>query len=891
MTKRILAIVLALVLSLSVLSVEAFAAIDSGTVTGSQSGSTISLSWTAPEGGADYYEVSVSIGNTKIVTNSRVKTTTYGPVNVSASGSYDLVVNAYKNNAAAPVAIYTGTVNVFIEQTSTSGGITVTSATASSVTVSWSKQPGVTSYHVVYNDGTNHYIDVADVTSATINVAYSNLRSVTVSAGDNSSYGTAFGSWTNSGVTSPVPSTPTTGSVVLVNGILSWNATGAGVTYIVYANNTRVTETTATSLNVSNYLTYGVTFYVYAGQVATPFLVGTASYTGSSSGLGTVGSVYASNGNIYWTGNGSTYYTIYMYSGNGYGLITSATYNAVGNYYGSQSAEVASWVSRYASGYSTVYFTVTGSNGASIGSTDYNVYYGSGGYNNGLGTGLGSTNGLRATVNSNGVVTVTWNTVSGANYYYVYGSNGGSTISTITGTPVYSFNWTYGNTASISITAGTSVSNGVSIGTVNIAANGAVTYGTVGGNLGSVGTAVGTGNGNYVNGNNCSLTVGSTTTSVYWNGVADAVQYIVQYTNNDTNQSFNNPSYSGTAATINLGRDNCTSFTVNIIAITRNNTNGQIIGSATYTGSKTSTATKSEYDNLTLTLSGSSTIVSWNAVSGARGYVLYFTRIGGQAADEYFTSTNSYTLSGVGTRLGYELRVLAILSDGRNQHVGSAIHVAGDAYPSAGSTTTTPAQTTSVYVTNFKGTASQTTVSLSWSAASGNPTYELWYKKASASTWKKLGTTSKKAATVSKLSANTAYEFKIIANGRESGILKLSTTSSGTNTATAADPVEAGTASNLPVITSTAGSTGSFTVNWNPVKDADTYQVWVHQEGVDVTADGKQTYRRKATVTGTNATISGLSAGTYRVRIKASKDGGKTYTGLTDCAYVTVTVK
>ncbi len=810
MTKRILAIVLALVLSLSVLSVEAFAFESLNFVTAAQSGKTISLTWNAPSGGAaDYYLVDISTGTTTVVSQARVTTTAYTSANLSASGTYTAIVDAYKSGVR--VATYSGTVDVFIEQTSTSGGITVTSTTASSVTVSWSKQAGVTSYHVVYNDGTNHYIDVADATSATINVAYSNLRSVTVSAGDNSDYGTAFASWTNPGSSSPssVPSTPSTSGNVWISGnTLYWNAVAGAYSYTV-SQSGLVALPNATNLTTTSYViptdyqrtgaTFVVTAYNFYGTSIGD--VGYAVY-GYNNGIGGVntGSVYASNGYLYWPGNGSQSYTISMYSGNGYGLITSATYNASGNYYAQQSAEIYSWISRYAGNYTTVYLTVTGANGSTVGSTTYSIYYN--GYTGG----------------------------------YVGGYNNG---------------------------------------------------------LGAVGSAVGSGTGNYVYGQNCSINVGATSSAVSWGGVGNVLYYVVQYTNNDDKTNQQLTIYNGTTYTnVPLGYNNCNSFTVNIVAVTGSGVNGgQIIGSATYTGSKTSTATKSEYDKLTLTQSGSSTIVSWNAVSGARGYVLYFTRIGGQAADEYFTSTNSYTLSGVGTRLGYELRVLAILSDGRNQHVGSAIHVAGDAYPSAGSTTTTPAQTTSVYVTNFKGTASQTTVSLSWSAASGNPTYELWYKKASASTWKKLGTTSKKAATVSKLSANTAYEFKIIANGRESGILKLSTTSSGTNTATAADPVEAGTASNLPVITSTAGSTGSFTVNWNPVKDADTYQVWVHQEGVDVTADGKQTYRRKATVTGTNATISGLSAGTYRVRIKASKDGGKTYTGLTDCAYVTVTVK
>ena len=112
--------------------------------------------------------------------------------------------------------------------------------------------------------------------------------------------------------------------------------------------------------------------------------------------------------------------------------------------------------------------------------------------------------------------------------------------------------------------------------------------------------------------------------------------------------------------------------------------------------------------------------------------------------------------------------------------------------------------------------------------------------------------------------------------------MTISPSATSTKVVVADDPEGVETVTEYPVIQSAEGGNGTATIKWSAVEDAEEYKVYFATQG-------SNKYSSKATVDGTAVTIKGLDKGTYKVRIKALVDGE--WTALSDCDYVTVTVK
>ena len=799
MSKRILAVVLALVMAMSLLTVNVFALTDftiqCTSSDAANNAKTVTAEWNKNNGtNADYYLVTVTKGSETLPGQKDVKVKDEKPAGkyqhiftASTSGTYVVTVYAYKDGNASPIGSGQQSIDIFIPQTLTgSNGLKLVSTSNNTVDVTWNAIAGAASYYIewTYVNGKNETTGGnADVPSAksTLSLDISSIRSFKVYQGTQNSHLTtvhASGAWNGgtTGSTGTGSQYSTTGSVSYSNGYLSW--TGANyVTIVVNAGYQYVTSYTAqgTSTYFANALSSAVS--------ANPYSV----------------------------------ITVYVYSGN-----------------------------------------YTGSNANLLGTLTYNGYsYG------GFGYGLNIT--CTPYVQS-GYIAVAWSPVSGAASYVVnYSVNGSASQSQYASGTSYNIPWSYGQQVTINVWAQNS--NGLTIaqsGNAVVSATGTVSY--------SGGGYAGVTGGNAVSGNNCVLYVGSSSTSVQlYSGYTVGSTYALVTVNGSTQQPivvYSNP------FTINVGSN--TSFSVIVY-------NGSsVIAQASYTATSSSASSllnsnsKTSYTRgITLKAKNSSTTtVSWDAVPNAAYYEYNYLRTGIGSVITATTTKTSFDVP-FGKAVGFEVIVYAYVNN-RPKEVGEALHIAGDNVEAANavnsSSSNSSSSKVSAYVTGLKGTVGKSgSITLAWNAASGNPNYEVWYKKSTASTWKKVYTTSGRALKVNKLSNGTSYDFKVVANGRDSGILTM-TIGTTSSTKTAPDPEGVGTTTSaVPVITSISGGNGSITVSWSPATGATKYQVWVNQAGTT-------TYTKKATVDGTSATITGLKAGSYKVRIKASKDGTTWYT-------------
>ena len=822
MAKRILAIVLALALSLSLLSVEMFAEDVTASATREDGKSIITVTYGGCKGATSY---TVSLyrkgSNTPVQSKTGLTTANDGQGTNTvqftglSGGTYSADVIAY----AGQRSIGQKTTNeVDIPVTGGSGSYTVeATGTTGNVKVSWtaytlaSGESGEVTYEVEYNSKDT----------------------------DGKSKGAQLATPQNNG------------------------------------------KNTYVDLTLGSDVLTSVTVYYKVGSAARKQLT-SMTVSGSTTNPGTSQTVWIdySTGYLRWINSGARPHYVKA-------TVVGGVYLPEQGPILDGSISISSLVSMYPN--STIYFEVfagasSTSGGISIGSATYYPYGNLGGYPGGYyPPNYGYSSGINVNVNtSTRSAVVSWTSVPGAASYTVIYVRRGQTYNDYLTSATTSAQYSYEGGATFTVQY---TYNGMSytLGSASVSDSGYVTYGVD--NQNYYGNS-----GNYITGQNCALNVGATSSTVTWQPYNGAISYSVLYTNNTTGTNQATQPSPSTTATIPLGYNNSTSFTVTIIYYGYGMQAGGYVGTVSYSGNfsnnnnnnNNNNYTSSYTKNLTLTQKSSSqTRVSWNAVSGASYYTVIYSRLDLNLPVEQPVAATYFDMP-LGKSNSFAVEVYAYTTAGRMVAVGEAVHLAGDSFDNKpqSSTTTTPA-----YVTNFKGTSGNTKISLSWNAASGNPTYTVYWKRTSDSSWKKLGTTSKKAVTVTGLVNGRSYDFKITANGKDSGILTLAPQASGSKVATATDPDGNNTSSKVPVITSATGGSGSITVNWNGVTGAKSYQVWVAVNGSNI-------YNHKATVSGTSATIKGLAAGTYKVRVKASTDG-KTWPTLAEASsdYVTVTVK
>lgn len=283
----------------------------------------------------------------------------------------------------------------------------------------------------------------------------------------------------------------------------------------------------------------------------------------------------------------------------------------------------------------------------------------------------------------------------------------------------------------------------------------------------------------------------------------------------------------------------------------KNNTN---IGKGTvtvkgkngYSGSvkKTFKILPNKVTGVKATAGSDSVKLSWKAVKGATHYQVYMYEDGSWVRKTN-TKSLSYTVDGLKSGATYTFKVRAFKKVSGTYYTGSFSS-------SVKATTTLPAPK------NFKATADEDSITLSWSKVSKANYYQLWIHDGDS--WSAVST-SKNKYTFSDLKSSVTYTFRVRAY-----IKSGSTKTYGAYTSKIKSSTSIGAVTSLDVSDIT---TDSAVLSWKKVTGADSYTVTLTDE------NGKDT---SYTTAKTSYTLASLDAGTvYTVKVKAYSESSDKY--------------
>ena len=887
MTKRILSAILAVVLVVTSLAVPVFGATPAGAqLNKDESSNKLTLTW-SPVEGAKIYQVSffkdgVTVNSTTVTVsgsedNTAAKcTVTYTP---SVGGNYTAQVSAKEVANGAQLALYTSN-SISIPLTgSGSGGLQITSS-GNITNLSWNNDGYSVHYYVEYTTSegkSGFYVDAAqgDKTTTTINTALNDIKSIVIYkanvAGD--AYSGTLATWTNNGSSTGGNTGSSSGVQIQGNinvsvsgskGVVTWGAVPNASAYTVTISNNSGSypqrfgpSTTSATFDYYSNMAYNI--IVSATVNGQSSVIGVAEIAAGSGGSSIGGTVVAtrpsSNSSsvfLQWTGNSAPY--LITYSASGYG--SQMTQVATTNYITLNCDPNYSWV-----------FTVSSlTNGSVVGYAALNRGSSSSSNNSGS---IGTTGSLTISRGLNSSV-VSWPSVSGATGYIVTYKSSSASYSSNQFVSSTSFTVPYGSSETWTVTVQALYGNQtITVGSATVTPSGITQGGS-------------TSSSNTTQGNNCTVTSYDNYAVLSWSGTGRAPYTVIYYLNGNTTNG-QMISTNSTSIQLNISRS------YSYVAIVLDSQNRQVAyvsvkgSTSTGGGSTSGDITKTEIVNLTATpKNGWQTTISWNRRSDAVAYIVMYGLLGATASEDTQVIATSVDIP-FSSSIGYQVYVYALTSTGRTYEVGHIYNVPG----STGSTDND--DDVKDYPTNFKATSGNKKITLSWDAADGASSYTIYYRRATSSKWLRAGTISKTAVNITGLTNGVDYEFKVTANGNDSGIVEIAPSATTSTTVIARDPADDNddvtVSDEISLISVTSTSRGTITATWTPVSGATSYRVYV-AEGAS------STYRNKGTFTGTTAVISGLNSGkTYKVRVLKLPVEGDTATALAACDYMQVTVR
>ena len=328
--------------------------------------------------------------------------------------------------------------------------------------------------------------------------------------------------------------------------------------------------------------------------------------------------------------------------------------------------------------------------------------------------------------------------------------------------------------------------------------------------------------------------VTDTSAVLSWTAVAGAEGYSVEKLD-ASKWSAIGTTAATTYTVTNLNADSSAQFRV--VAYYKSGAN-TVYGIASSPVTATTTITKT--DKVTATVAGSDSVkVTWSAVAGATGYTVFYSTNNKSWKSVTATKT-SVTLTKLSPNTKYYIKV--------------------QAYKKSGSTTVKGPDSATVDATTLLATpvlkassADSATVKLTWNKLSGASGYVL--EKYDGKKWVAVKTTTATSFTVTKLKANTTYQFRVkgyVKSGSKnvysaySTVLKVSTAPTKTSKVTA----------------KTAGS-ATIKVTWKKVTGATSYRVYYSTNN----KSWKSVTSKK-----TSVTLSKLSANKkYYIKVQALK--------------------
>ncbi len=311
-----------------------------------------------------------------------------------------------------------------------------------------------------------------------------------------------------------------------------------------------------------------------------------------------------------------------------------------------------------------------------------------------------------------------------------------------------------------------------------------------------------------------SVTASSTSNSVTvsWSAVSGATSYDVSVNGDVRNTTSTSYTYIG-----------LTSGTTYSYAVRAKNSGGSSGYSSSQSIVTNATSIPSLPTGIAATATSSTLIIYWNVVSGAASYDVSVN------GDVRNTTSASYTYTGLSAGTTYSYAVRAKNNDGSSS------------YSSTQSITTIPSTPTGVIAS-----ATDNTVTISWSAVSGATSYDV-------SVNGDVRNTASTSYTYTGLSSGTTYSYAIRAKN-SSGFSAYSSAQSIVTPSTFSGI-------SIPSNVTASATSNSVTVTWSGVSGATSYDV-------SVNGDIRNT-------TSTSYTYTGLSAGTaysYAVRAKNNND-------------------
>ncbi|MGN1442707.1 MAG: fibronectin type III domain-containing protein, partial [Acutalibacteraceae bacterium] len=369
--------------------------------------------------------------------------------------------------------------------------------------------------------------------------------------------------------------------------------------------------------------------------------------------------------------------------------------------------------------------------------------------------------------------------------------------------------------------------------------------------------------------------IGTDYVTLSWNAVSGAQKYYVFQYDFNTGKYVSLGSITDTACKINK-LEPYTNYRFAVQA-------AKTVNGKTYYGklsSYVSVTTKSEYDEyeidrvtgLEVTAIGTDYVsLSWNAAEGAEDYCVYqydtllkkYVYLG--YVDTTYCKVNSlnpgttYVFAVAGRRITDEQIYWGDMSS----------NVTVTTKSTSSSTVTKPAK-----VTNVKATASTTSVSLTWSAASGAQKYYVFTYNTSTKKYTCIGNTTSCSYTASGLKAGTTYNFAVQAAKTVNGKTYYGTVSNYVTVTTKSTATKPAKVTGLKITTS--GKSNYLKISWNAVSGASGYQIYRSTTGKT------GSYTRITTVGSSTLSYAntGLSSSTpyyYAVRAYKSTSSGNLY--------------
>ena len=263
-------------------------------------------------------------------------------------------------------------------------------------------------------------------------------------------------------------------------------------------------------------------------------------------------------------------------------------------------------------------------------------------------------------------------------------------------------------------------------------------------------------------------------------------------------------------------------------------------GSSGWVSSGEVTLAPAAPSSVSVSVSGTTATLRWDAVSGAMAYE-YQRKLSTESSWSVSVGVVSAraTITRLEAGLTYEFQVRAKNTGGRSGWVSS------------GEVTLAPAAPLSVSVI----VETSTSLTFTWDASSGATIYKYQYKKASDASWEAEQTANGLSATLGGLENETAYDFQVKASnaGGSRGYRPVS----GSTTALA-----------LPANVSVSVSETTATLSWDAVSEATAYE---YQRKLST----ESSWGDSVEVASSPAMITGLASGlTHEFQVRAKNTGG-----------------